>query len=92
MVSFISVTTQKGEKSDILIRPKVMKREWLVGCRGYNLGSVEFRKEMTFDLQIMPHYTVKLVLATTMVTTWEKRTRHMGLETVSTESPGRGIC
>lgn len=49
----------------------------------------EFRKEMTFDLQIMPHYTVKLVLATTMVTTWEKRTRHMGLETVSTGKPGR---
>ena len=46
-------------------------------------------KNMTFDLQIMPHYTVKLVLATTMVTTWEKRTRHVGLETISTGKPGR---
>jgi len=36
----------------------------------------------------MPYYTVKLFLATTMVTTWEKRTRHVGLETISTGKPG----
>lgn len=44
MISFISVTTQKGEKSDILFRSKVMKKEWLFGCRAYNLGSVPIQK------------------------------------------------